>query len=336
LTTRETGWNRTVTGILDRFRPQQGVVEIDSSQRLEGRTCLVTGANCGLGKAIAVRLAERGAHVIMACRSGIPEAGHEVRERSGSGKVEMLPVDLSDFASIHQLCDQLRDRGTSVDIAVLNAAVVTVDTRSSAQGLELMFAVNYLSNVLLLDRLLADSVIPSKRFSQPSAGRGELGSKPRILVVSSEDHRVAEQIDFSRFGQAAERRHFADISQYGQTKLMLTTWAQELSRRLNDEGDVKVAVHTFCPGAVNTSIAREAPWFLKLVLAPAMRLLFKSPEAGAAPAIYLATALELEGRTGSYLHYLTPKEPAPQALDPVQGKQLWERSAELIASLDRS
>ncbi|MBK7155856.1 MAG: SDR family NAD(P)-dependent oxidoreductase [Sandaracinaceae bacterium] len=91
------------------------------SDRLEGRTVMVTGSNSGLGKAVAVELASRGARVIMPCRGGIPEAGQEVRARSGNPQIEMISVDLSDLASVHKLCDTLRDRGERIDILVSNA-----------------------------------------------------------------------------------------------------------------------------------------------------------------------------------------------------------------------
>ena len=68
-------------------------------ERIDGKLALVTGANRGLGKAVASQLAQRGARVIMACRSGIPEAGDEVARESGSSAIEMLPVDLGDLHS---------------------------------------------------------------------------------------------------------------------------------------------------------------------------------------------------------------------------------------------
>ncbi|MCB0683774.1 MAG: hypothetical protein KDC32_23150, partial [Saprospiraceae bacterium] len=74
----------TLTGIKDLFRRQPLADHLSERDRLDGKTCLVTGASSGLGFAVAVDLARRGANLIMACRSGIPEAGERVKQLSGS------------------------------------------------------------------------------------------------------------------------------------------------------------------------------------------------------------------------------------------------------------
>ncbi|MEI6900900.1 MAG: hypothetical protein WCL00_13560, partial [Bacteroidota bacterium] len=73
----------TLTGIMDLFRKQIPVGELKSTDRLDGKTVLVDGSSSGLGFAIAVDVAKRGAKVIMACRSGIPEKGEMVKRLSG-------------------------------------------------------------------------------------------------------------------------------------------------------------------------------------------------------------------------------------------------------------
>lgn len=138
--------------VRDRAAERPEIEPLPASVRIDGKTCLVTGANSGVGKAVAIDLAKRGGHVLMACRSGHPEAGEEVRAASGSDRVEMLRVDLSDMNSVHQLCDELSDRETTIDIAVLNAGVVPRRARRTPQGFELMFAVHFLANRVLVDR----------------------------------------------------------------------------------------------------------------------------------------------------------------------------------------
>ena len=63
------------TAIYDQFSKQGLLESLKDDERVDGKTCLITGANAGLGKATAIQMAKRGAKVIMACRGGHPEAG---------------------------------------------------------------------------------------------------------------------------------------------------------------------------------------------------------------------------------------------------------------------
>ncbi len=328
----ESAFGQMIAGIFYQVQRQGPVPELEESERLDGKTCLITGANTGLGKGIAVEYARRGARVIMACRGGIPEAGEDVRRESGSDHVEMLPVDLSDFASIHALCDELLKREVRLDAIVLNAAVVPLKSKPTTQGFELMFGVNYLANVLLLGRLLTDGVIPNRSFAKIPQDTQSSDALPRIIFVSSEDHRRAEHIRFERFGEFYEYKGMGDMAQYGNTKLMLTTYAQELARRLRDEQGVDVSVYTFCPGAVRSDIARDAPWYARILLGPVMRFCFASPEKAAAPALYFAASRKMEGRTGVYFKRMMEIPPVDEALDAKVARRLWRESEVLLAA----
>jgi NADP-dependent 3-hydroxy acid dehydrogenase YdfG len=90
-----------LAGFWDIFRKQENADKLNDSHRFDGKSCIITGANSGLGFALAVEMARRGAHVIMAGRSRIPEAGEKVKKKSGSGKVEMRYLDLSNIETIH-------------------------------------------------------------------------------------------------------------------------------------------------------------------------------------------------------------------------------------------
>ena len=108
----------TLKGITDLFKKQKRAGELKDSDRLEGKTVMITGASSGLGFATAAELAKRGARVIMACRSGIPEKGEEIQHKSGSHMVEMIHVDLSDISSIKNLVSELKTRKVKINILI--------------------------------------------------------------------------------------------------------------------------------------------------------------------------------------------------------------------------
>jgi NAD(P)-dependent dehydrogenase (short-subunit alcohol dehydrogenase family) len=330
--THSNPFTAVLSGLLDQRSQEPKVAPVPPGVRLDGRTCLVTGANSGLGKAIAIRLAKRGAHVIMACRSGIPEAGEEVRSASGNDNVEMIPVDLSDFDSIRAFCDELRDRKVTLDAAVFNAGVVPVTSRKNKHGLELMFAVNFLAKFVVLDRLLRDGVIPNAVYGNNSRA----DDPPRVIFISSETHRSSIPIDFDRFGEPVEYGVTDGVKYYGLSKLHLTTYFHELSRRLNPEGGANpdVCVHALCPGAVNSNMAREAPAWLKPLLRPVMALFFQSPEKASIPADYLICSDEMGSKTGAYMHMMRVKDSSEASMDPDKGRLLWNKAEALLREHD--
>lgn len=289
--------------------------------RIDGKVCLITGANAGLGKAVAIDLARRGARVLMACRSGHPQAGDEVRRLSCSGDVEMLKVDLADLDSVARLCDVLKSNARRIDIAVLNAGLIPRRARRTLQGYDEMFAVHFLANRMLVGRLLDDGLI------RPSA-QGE--EAPRIVFVGSEAHRSAGPIDFDRFGAFIDYGLRNSLKHYGLSKLHLCTYAQELSRRLNPAGETRVAVHSLCPGPVATGIARDAPVFLRPVIYPLMRLFCLSPRRAARPVVYLCCAAKTGRRSGAYLHVMRETRPSRLAMDEDAGARLWQESEALL------
>ena len=323
---RTSNYNRKfsafASGVVDRFSQRPTLRPVPEGVRLDGRVCLVTGANRGLGRAVAVDLAKRGGEVLMACRSGHPDAGEEVRRLTGSTAVDMLHVDLADLDSVHALCDRLERERRTVDILVLNAGVMPAKARRSAQGYELMFAVHFLANRVMIDRLLADGTI------RPAGGDGET---PRIVFIVSETHRAAESIDFGDFGAFTDYGLKDGLKYYALSKLHLCTYAQELSRRLNPEGEVRVAVNSLCPGAVDSDLMREAPWFLKPLLQPAKRLLFAAPDKAVAPVAHACCAEDMGRRSGVYLHLMREKEMSAPAMDAAAGARLWRESEALLA-----
>lgn len=312
---RESAIGATIGGIVDRVRDRNARLGLDDGDRLDGKNVLVTGANRGLGLAVATALGRRGARLRLACRSGIDDAVRRVGRDAGRDDVRGLALDLSDLASVERAVDELARQGEGLDVVVLNAGIVPREGRKTKDGFDESFQVNFLSNVLFVGRLLEHGLVRAS------------GRRPRIVVVSSESHRSAPPIDWSGLGRFRPWGMRDAVAQYGIGKLLLQTWSEELARRTAADVDV----HSMCPGAVRTDIGREAPEWAKPLLALTMRAFFKAPEDAAEPVVYLAAAREIEGEHGIYLHVKRRRDASDLARDPASGARLWDRARQILA-----
>jgi NAD(P)-dependent dehydrogenase (short-subunit alcohol dehydrogenase family) len=307
-----------ITGVSDLFRPPDHQMNSLDLPPLDGKKVLITGASSGLGFATAVEMARRGAHVIMAIRSGIPVRGEEVKRKSGSSHVDMILLDLSDLDSLGAFAVEIKERFGSLDVIICNAAMVAKKSRPLKQGLDEMFVVNYFAKFLLVNQLLDGTIL--------NQGGKEL---PRIIFVASESHRNPAVFDWDQFGSYRPYGIKQSVAMYGYYKLLLLTMANELSRRLNPGGKVQCSVSALCPGPVNSNIAREAPLLFRPLLKLVFGIFFRSPRKACLPIICLAASRELEGKTGTYLFLMNEKEMDEKATDPENGKRLWELSEDL-------
>jgi NAD(P)-dependent dehydrogenase (short-subunit alcohol dehydrogenase family) len=314
-------FSATITGIRDLFRKQEPAGELKPSDRFDGKTVLVDGASSGLGFAVAVEVARRGGKVIMVCRSGIPGKGVEVKKRSGSEDIHMLQVNFAELSSIHRLVNDIRNHFGKIDILVCNAGMVAKESRRTALGIEEMFMVNYLAKFIFVNLLLSENCF-----------RNSDTSHPRIIFVSSETHRNPKEFEWDSFGVYREYSIGKSIERYGYYKLLLTTFAVELSRRLNAD-NFKGSVFALCPGPINSNIGREAPKFFIPLMKLIFAIFFKTPARAAIPVVYLAATPDLENKPFEYLFLMSHKEADEKALYPENGKKLWLLSEQLVKSL---
>ena len=317
-------------GFFDLFKKQDLSTRLNDFDRIDGKSCLVTGANSGLGFALAVDLARRGGRVIMACRRQIPEAGEKVKLLSGSQKVEMKYLDLSRIEAIHDFCDALKNENRSIDICILNAGVALPRSRKTPSGLEELFLVNYLSNVILTSRLLKDGIIPNDTIAK---NKGD--STSRVLFISSDSHQGSSYIDYSEFGRYIDYGVSKGMEYYSYYKLVANTYFTELSRRINAKKIPDVGIHVICPGPVNTNIVKEAPWLLRKILRGIFFIIFRSPASAAKAVIYLAISRDFDGKTNEYLHMFNQKKMDSKVYDVEEGRKLWNETYKLWRAVDK-
>lgn len=118
-----------------------------------GRLALVTGASRGIGAAIAEALGAAGAHVILTARTG--PALEEVEERihAAGGSATIAPMDLAERDNIARLAAAVAERWDSLDVLVLNAALLgslSPVEHLDPKELERVFALNVFANQAMI------------------------------------------------------------------------------------------------------------------------------------------------------------------------------------------
>ena len=279
---------------------------------MQGKVCIVTGASSGIGRVAALRLAERGATVVLVCRNeerGAPVL-EEIERREGSGTATLLTTDLSSQRQVREAAAAFLARFDRLDVLINNAGIAGWGKRLVTEdGLETTFAVNHLAPFLLTGLLL---------------DRLKASAPARVITVSSVAHRNAA-LDFDNL--QGERR-YSGFGAYCRSKLANVLFTRELARRLEGTGVTANCLH---PGVVATGIFRNLPGWMRAVLVSPLVL---SPEKGADTLLYLATAAEVADVSGSYFVRRKPVRTSRLSRDPAVARRLWEASEALTTPRD--
>ncbi len=280
--------------------------------RIDGKTCLVTGGNSGIGKATAIGLAMLGGNVVVVSRNG--ERGEkalvEVKAKSGSQNVDLILADLSSMKSVRELADEFRRKHDQLHILVNNAGEILTRRHSTVDGFERTFASNQLGHFLLTN-LLLDTI----KASAPA----------RIINVSSEAHRAGS----IHFEDLQLEKRYGAFRAYSQSKLANVLFTYELARRLEGTGVTANCLH---PGTVRTGFGHDDGSLLSLGIW-AMSPFFISAEKAARGVIRLATSPELEGVTGKYFSKMKEAQSSPRSYDVEAAQRLWQVSEELVSKI---
>jgi NAD(P)-dependent dehydrogenase (short-subunit alcohol dehydrogenase family) len=273
---------------------------------MKGKVCLVTGASSGIGKATATAMAEIGANVIMVCRDETrgKAARTQVVSESGNQSVEMMTADLSSLTSVRGLARQFDAGYPKLDVLVNDAAIFTSKRTTTADGLELMFATNYLGP-FLLTRLL----VPRLEAAKPS----------RVINVSAPSSVKPD------FDDLQGERKFGAIGAFGASKAEDLLFTYALARRLEGRG---VTVNAYHPGIVRTHLVRGAPTAVRIITSILNVFLAVSPRRASQGIVELATSPQFQSTTGTLVHSGKTMD-APFSDDMETQGRLWQVSCKL-------
>lgn len=282
---------------------------MDASKTLQSKTCMITGASSGIGRATALALARMGASLVLVCRSRErgEETVAEIAAQTGNRDVTLLLGDLSSQAEVRRVASEFLASARPLHVLINNAGVVNLHRSVTVDGIETTFAVNHLA-YFLLTNLLLDRL----RRSAPA----------RVVNVASDAHKFGA-IDFDDLGN--ERRYRA-MRVYGQSKRANILFTTELARRLEGSGVTANSLH---PGAVATGLGKNNGGWTRPVIA-FLGLFFRTPDDGAATSIYLASSAAVEGVNGKYFANCREQRPARAAQDPEMARRLWDVSEQMV------
>jgi NAD(P)-dependent dehydrogenase (short-subunit alcohol dehydrogenase family) len=240
-----------------------------------GRVAVVTGANTGIGYDTARVLAERGATVVLACRSleKATDAARRIAEHAPGAQVVVVSLDLTDLSSVREAAKTMRSTLDRIDLLVNNAGVMMPPYCLTVDDFELQFGTNHLGHFALTGLLLdLVTAVPDSR----------------VVTVSSSMHRLG-RIDFD---DLQSETNYRPARAYGQSKLANLLFTFELQRRLKAKTSETIAVAAH-PGAANTELSRH--FSNSAVMKTMGSVISQSSSMGALPTLRAATDLAVQG-----------------------------------------
>jgi NAD(P)-dependent dehydrogenase (short-subunit alcohol dehydrogenase family) len=282
---------------------------------MQGKTCVITGATSGIGRAAAEALAALGARVVMIARNRqrgeamltklcdrYPRAGHSVHY-----------ADLLRLADVRRVAADIVAAEPRVDVLLNNAGAMFAWRKITADGFERTFALNHVAPFLLThglrERLFA---------AAPARVVNTAGCLHHFAALHLEDLRL-------------EHRYDAFYA-YAHAKLCCVLFTRELARRWAGR---QVTANCLHPGEVATSFGYQAGGLIPYAFA-IIHLFGSSPEKGARRIVRLASAREYAGVTGRYFYKERLARPNPLAEDDGNAERLWQATARLVEIEDRS
>ena len=296
---------------------------------LAGKRVLITGANSGIGYHAALKLARKGAQVMLASRDR--HRGEAALARldvdSPSAHTELVIFDLASLASVRDFAEQELAKRRPIHILINNAGVMAPPKRlETADGFELQFGTNVVGHFALTALLM-----PALELAAAS------GERPRVVTIASIAHKRGEL----NFDDLQSTKSYGPMRAYQQSKLANLMFAFELDSRLRAASSrvMSVAAH---PGVANTNLFQAWDYSpvekaARNLIGHAIGIALNSDAEGALPTLYAATASAAED--GGYYGPQGFQEMrgddvgrakiAPQALNTTTAAHLWRVCEEL-------
>ncbi|KAI3961646.1 hypothetical protein MKW92_019538 [Papaver armeniacum] len=211
--------------------------------RIDGKNCVVTGANSGIGYAAAEALASSGGNVYMVCRN--KERGEaavsKVQSATGNQNVYLEVCDLSSISDIKSCASRFYSKEQPVHILVNNAGLIDNNRTTTPEGLEMNFAVNVAGTFCITELML-----PLLEKATPDA---------RVITVSSGGMYTSPLTADLQFSESK----FDGVLQYARNKRVQVALTEKWAELHKNKG---IGFYSMHPGWAETpGVAQSLPDF---------------------------------------------------------------------------
>ena len=199
------------------------------------KTILITGSTDGIGKLVAIKLAEQGHKVYLHGRNSdkLATVIAEIKAQTKNENIKGFVADFLDLDAVKQIAHQIKEELSKIDVFINNAGVYNSSKSQNNNGLDLRFVVNYLAPYLLTNELMT-------LLKQ--------GEASRIINLSSA---AQSPIDYQVL---TGKKNSSQGEAYAQSKLALTMWSFYLAKK-----EPSINVIAVNPGSLlNTNMVKKA------------------------------------------------------------------------------
>jgi len=278
---------------------------------MDGKVCIVTGANSGIGRETTLGLAKQGAHVVMLVRD--QERGKAAKEyvieKACSESVDLMLCDLSSMEDIHRFSKEFSEKYNRLHVLINNAGAVFSKRDVTSEGFERTLAVNYLAPFVLTQDLL-----PLLKASSPS----------RVIGLTSGLHGKGI-IDLDNLQSEGK---YKGMNVYQNSKLMVVLFTYHLAKQIEGTG---VTCNAVSPGFVATNLGKSSGSRMNSIMFGMMKPFQLTPTEGAETSLYVASAPELEGVSGRHFTKSQEKESSEVTYDVDLQERLWNVTEKLLS-----